>query len=139
MKHFFLFGLCLLGFTLFSCCEEDDPEEVPVEVNAITGIEKEYTLEQNEFLVINPQVEIAKGDISNVAFEWGIGGRVVSTERELRVQCNKLGTYDGYVKISTSKSGDIYEFKVRVISLLTTEGCFCFLKQKGKPCLPSNV
>lgn len=83
MRHFFMRLFCfpLIGLLFQACGEKEEISVTPIEVKSIKGIASQYTLGQHELLVINPEIELSQGDISDAKFEWGIGGKTVSTEK----------------------------------------------------------
>lgn len=137
MRHFFMRLFCfpLIGFLFQACGEKEEISVTPIEVKSIKGIASQYTLGQHELLVINPEIEFSQGDISDAKFEWGIGGKTVSTEKKLNVPMSELGTFDAYFKIYTSKNGEIYEFKVRVSSPSYDKGLLLLSEANGRAML----
>ena len=138
-RHFTLtsiLALLLILTTLLGACKEKgDEPHTPALLESVSDIDEEYRLSQNELLVITPKIELKEGEISEVRFEWGMGGKVVGTEPTLRVKCEELGLFDAYLKVTTDNSGIIKEFKVRVSSANYDKGLLLLSEADGRSLL----
>lgn len=127
-----LYSWLLGALCMLSCGKDPENKLIPPRIKEISGMLNEYRLGEGEWLTIDPQIELLQGDLNQATYEWNIGGRVVSNERMLRWQCDKLGVFTGYFKVITPQEGQLKEFKLRVISPSYDRGLLLLSQVEGK-------
>ena len=114
-KKLSFIGLLMVIF-FFSCNDEAAEDVQNAFIRRIEGIETQYQIQLNDTLRITPKVQFTEGDTTTVSYEWSINNEIVSREPNLKVPCKKLGSFYGYLKVSTNSNAEIKEFQLLVSS-----------------------
>ena len=114
-KKLSFIGLLMIFF-FFSCNDEATEDVQDAFIRRIEGIETQYQIQLNDTLRITPKVQFTEGDTTTVSYEWSINNEIVSREPNLKVPCKKLGSFYGYLKVSTNSNAEIKEFHLLVSS-----------------------
>lgn len=116
-KNYLLLLLgAFISLGLTACSKDSDEKHVPTQVEAVTGLEASYSRGLHEYLQIKPEVRLSSETASDVTYEWNIGYKTVSTEKELSFKCDELGEFNGYFKASSPTGAKIVDFTLRVSS-----------------------
>ncbi len=118
---YIIIGLYVLT-GMFAACSDDEGNYDYRALNTITveGLNQEYSVDQNDTLRIDGiKPNFALQENSDLAYEWSVRKRVVSTDLNCRGYITESpGTYDSYLCITdrTNNLKYYYEFKLVVES-----------------------
>ena len=99
MKKFLFLLMAFAFLATFSCRKDESGKNVNSgvpNIEGISGVKKEYELEQFANLAIYPEVKFSNGDEKDIRYEWSINYKVVSQKKNLEFRMDEIGTFDGY-------------------------------------------
>ena len=138
MKKFLFLLMAFAFLATFSCRKDESGKNVNSgvpNIEGISGVKKEYELEQFANLAIYPEVKFSNGDEKDIRYEWSINYKVVSQKKNLEFRMDEIGTFDGYFMALSSAGAKIVEFKIRVSSPSYDKGLILLSEVDGKSVL----
>lgn len=138
MKKFLFLLMAFAFLATFSCRKDESGKNVNSgvpNIEGISGVKKEYELEQFANLAIYPEVKFSNGDEKDIRYEWSINYKVVSQKKNLEFRIDEIGTFDGYFMALSSAGAKIVEFKIRVSSPSYDKGLILLSEVDGKSVL----
>lgn len=130
LLHFLALPLAVLS--LQSCITDDStaPLGTASQLSLGQDLQEKYTLNRWDTLKITPQV-VQTNAQKDVAYEWEINRKVVSTDAQLKYVCEEFGSFPCRLKVSNGDNIQYYEFALNV-QYSYVEGLYILASHGGK-------
>ncbi len=110
--------IVLIALTLFSACFKDDSDfgnRKISEISLTESLNEEYHVDKWETFTLAPQIEQTIKD-QDLAYEWQLDYKVISTEKELSFEASELGEFPVRLKVTNDDGSQFFNFTLKVNS-----------------------
>jgi len=114
-KHLLhVLALSVAVLSLQSCITDDStsPSGNASKLSLSQDLQQKYTLDRWDTLKISPKV-VQTNAQKDVAYEWEINRKVVSTDAQLNYVCEEFGVFPCRLKVTNGDNIQFYEFVSR--------------------------
>ena len=115
-KHLLhVLALSVAVLSLQSCITDDStsPSGNASKLSLSQDLQQKYTLDRWDTLKIAPKV-VQTNAQKDVAYEWEVNRKVVSTDAQLKYVCEEFGAFPCRLKVSNGDNIQFYEFELNV-------------------------
>jgi len=130
LLHVLVLSVAVLS--LQSCITDDStsPSGNSSKLSLSQDLQQKYTLDRWDTLKIAPKV-VQTNAQKDVAYEWEINKKVVSTDAQLNYVCEEFGVFPCRLKVSNGDNIQFYEFELNV-QYSYVEGLYILASHGGR-------
>jgi len=132
-KHLLhVLALSVAVLSLQSCITDDStsPSGNVSKLSLSQDLQQKYTLDRWDTLKIAPKV-VQTNAQKDVAYEWEINRKVVSTDAQLKYVCEEFGVFPCRLKVTNGDNIQFYEFELNV-QYSYVEGLYILASHGGR-------